>query len=66
MGNKQTYLTFDPEGDTISSSQGYSLSKYPLKDSPMQIKTTIRCHFTPARMATIKDKKNNNKVLVRV
>ena len=65
MGNKQTYLTFAPEGDTISSSQGYSLSKYPLKDSPMQIKTTIRYHFTPARMATIKDK-NNNKVLVRV
>ena len=27
----------------------------------MQIKTTMRCHFTPVRMATIKKKKNKQK-----
>ena len=57
MGNKQTYLTFAAEGDTISSSQACSLSKHLLKDGPVQIKTTMRCHLTPMKMATIKKTK---------
>ena len=44
MGNKQTYLTFAPEGDTVSSSQGYSLSKYPLKEYANQNHNKISPH----------------------
>lgn len=56
MGNKQTYLILAPEGNETSS-QGYLLSKHLLKDSPLQIKSIMRYHPTPMRMATIKKTK---------